>query len=84
MQEVGLPITLQQLKMKMNEVTQTRLVPFYNWIHHASWWYWFKHRHLEFNIRQAKRLEVCKAHGLTNSAYKTSYNNLQMLYIKHN
>jgi hypothetical protein len=30
MQEVGWPITLQQLKMKMVEFTQTRPIPFYN------------------------------------------------------
>ncbi len=84
MQEVGLPITLQQLKMKMIEFTQTRPIPFYNGILGASWWYWFKHRHLEFNIKQVERLEVYKAHGLTNSACQTSYTNLQMLYTKHN
>jgi hypothetical protein len=83
MQEVGLPITLQQLKMKMVEGTQTRPTPFYNGIHGASWWYWFQHRHLEFNIGQAKRFEVCKTHGLTNSAYQMFYTNLQMLYTKH-
>jgi len=60
MQEVGLPITLQQLKMKMVEVTQIKLAPFYNGIPSASWWYWFKHCHLEFNIKQVERLEACK------------------------
>jgi hypothetical protein len=61
MHEVGLPITLQQLKMKMVEFTQTRPAPFYSGIPSASWWSWFKHCDLEFNIRQAKGLEVCKA-----------------------
>jgi hypothetical protein len=84
MQEVGLPITLQQLKMKMLEFTQTRLAPFYNGIPSASWWYWFKHCHLEINIKQAKRLEVYTTQGLTNSACQMSYTNLQMLYTKHN
>jgi len=32
MQKVGLLITLQQLKMKILEVTQTRFAPFYNGI----------------------------------------------------
>jgi hypothetical protein len=84
MQEVGLPITLQQLKMKMVQVTQTKPAPFYNGIPGASWWYWFKHCHLEFNIKQVERLEVCTTHGLTNTACQTSYTNLQMLYTKHN
>jgi len=67
MQEVGLPITLQQLKMKMIELTQSIPTPFYNGIPSVSWWYWFKHRHLEFNIKSVKGLEVCKAQGLTNN-----------------
>jgi hypothetical protein len=37
MQEMGLPITLQQLKMKMVELTQTKLAP-YNGILGVSWW----------------------------------------------
>jgi hypothetical protein len=36
MHEVGLPITLQQLKMKMVEFTQTRPAPFYSGIPSAS------------------------------------------------
>jgi hypothetical protein len=84
MQEVGLPITLQQLKMKMLELTQTKPAPFYNGILGVNCWYWFQHCYLEFNIMQVKRLEVHKAHNLTNSAYQTSYTNLQMLYTKHN
>jgi hypothetical protein len=70
--------------MKMVKLTQTRHVPFYNGILGASWWYWFKHGHLEFNIKQVERLQVYKAHGLTNSACQMFYTNLQMLYIKHN
>jgi len=84
MQEVGLLITLQQLKMKMVEFTQTRPIPFYNGILGGCWWYWLKHCHLEFNIRQAEGLEVYKAQGLTNSACQMFYTNLQMLYTKHN
>jgi hypothetical protein len=62
--------------MKMVELTQTRLASFYNGTLGASWWYWFKHHHLEFNIKQVERLEVYKAHGLTNSACQTFYTNL--------
>jgi hypothetical protein len=61
MQEMGLLITLQQLKMKMVELAQIRPAPFYNGIPSGSWCYWFKHCHLEFNIRQAKGLEVWRA-----------------------
>jgi len=51
MQKMGLPITLQQLKLKMVEFTQTRPIPFHNGIPRVSWWYWFKHDHLELNIK---------------------------------
>jgi len=37
MQKVGLPITLEQLKMNMVEFTQTKPTPFYNGILHVSW-----------------------------------------------
>ncbi len=68
----------------MVELIQTRPAPFYNGILAACWWYWFKHGHLEFNIKQIERLEVYRAHGLINSACQMFYTNLQMLYIKNN
>jgi hypothetical protein len=36
------------------------------------------------SIHQAKRLEVSKAQGLIQQSCQTFYNNLQLLYNKHN
>jgi hypothetical protein len=61
MQECELLITLQQLKMKIVEFTQTRPTPFKHGIPRKSWWNWFSRRHLEINIRVVEGLEVSMA-----------------------
>jgi hypothetical protein len=52
--------------MKVAKLTQTKPTPFTNGIVGNSWWYWFKCQHRKLNIKLAKGLEVCMAHGLTN------------------
>jgi hypothetical protein len=49
--ECELSISLQQLKMKVVELTQIKATPFWNGIRGNSWWYWFKHKHLVVSIR---------------------------------
>ncbi len=39
MGECGLSISLQRLKMKVAELTQTRVTPFQNGILGNNWWY---------------------------------------------
>jgi len=39
MDECGLSISLQQLKMKVAKLTQTKVIPFQNGIPGNSWWY---------------------------------------------
>ncbi len=51
MQESGLSINLQQLKMIITKLTQTRAISFWDGIPCNSWWYWFKHKHPKVNIR---------------------------------
>ncbi len=47
----GLSISLQQPKMKVTELTQTRATPSQDGILSNSWWYnWFKRKHQEVNI----------------------------------
>ncbi len=46
MQKVGFFFTLQQLKLKVAEVTQTKLMPFQNGILGSVWWYLLKKHHL--------------------------------------
>jgi hypothetical protein len=65
MQECGLFITLQQLKMKVAEVTQTRPTPLKNGMPTESWWHWLQKRHPNISIKVAEGLEVSKAQGLT-------------------
>jgi hypothetical protein len=80
MQECGLFITLQQLKMKVAEVTQTKPTPFNNGMPTESWWHWFQNRHPNISIEVAERLEVSRGQGLITTSYTTSYNNLQTLF----
>ncbi len=49
MQEIGLSIGLQQLKMKVTKLTQTRPTPFGGRVPRSFWWYWFKKRHHELD-----------------------------------
>jgi hypothetical protein len=58
MQEVGLLISLQRLKMKMAKLIQTRPTYFQRGVLGSSWWYWFKRRHPKLNICQAKGLDI--------------------------
>jgi hypothetical protein len=51
MQERELSISLQQLKMKVAELTQTKATPFRDGIPSNSWWYWFKCRHPKINLQ---------------------------------
>jgi hypothetical protein len=51
MQERGLSISLQQLKMIVRELTQTRAISFRDGITCNSWWYWFKHKRPKVNIQ---------------------------------
>jgi hypothetical protein len=46
--------------------------------------YWFKTKHPNLSITQAKGLEVSKEQGLTINSYKTFNDNLQILYTQNN
>jgi len=58
--------------------------PFLGGVPRTSWWYSFKWRHHEFNIRQAKRLDISQAQRLTTQSYFFFYQNLQSFYNEHN
>ncbi len=83
MQECGLSINLQQFKMKVVELTQTRVTPFRDGIPSKSWWFQFKRRHQKISIRQVEGLEVCRAQGLTPNSCNYLDINLQSLYNQH-
>ncbi len=64
MQEVGLSINLQQLKMKVAKLTQTRPTSFRGGVLKNFWWYWLKRKHLELNIHRIEGLDNSQAQGL--------------------
>jgi hypothetical protein len=56
MQKASLSINLQQFKLKVAKITQTKTIPFRDGIPKDSWWC-----HPNLSIRQTKGLEVFKA-----------------------
>jgi hypothetical protein len=50
--------SLQQLKMKVAKLIQTKTTPFQRRVLGSSWWYLFKRRHLELNICQVEGLDI--------------------------
>jgi hypothetical protein len=67
------------LKMKVAELTQTRLASFQGAVPRTSWWYWFKHTHPKLNICQVKGLDISRAQGLTIESCQNFYQNLTIL-----
>jgi hypothetical protein len=50
-QELGFPLTLLQLKLKVALMTQGRDTPFTNGIPGTCWLRWFRRRHPELSVR---------------------------------
>jgi len=65
------------------KVIQTRPTPFLNEVHRDSWWYLFKHKHLELSICLTKGLEINRAQGFTTNSCNLFYQNPTSLYIQH-
>ncbi len=83
MQDCGLSITLQQLKIKVAKLIQTRPTPFNDGLPKNNCQYQFKHEHLECITLLRKRLENCMAQGLKSQSCYSFYNNIQTLYTQH-
>jgi hypothetical protein len=80
MQKARLSITLQQFKMKVAKITQTRPTLFQNGVQRDTWWFWFKKGHPKISINLIKRREVFRAKTLTTQGYHTFYYNLENSY----
>jgi hypothetical protein len=80
MQEWGLSITIQQFKLKVIEITQTKPAPFKDVVPRNSWWKWFQKRQPNISIRQIEGLKVLRAQGFIIDSYKSFYSNLATLY----
>lgn len=75
---------ITQLKLKVAEITQNRVIPFSGGVHGRSWLRWFKIRHPTLSVWVAQGLDTSIAKGLTSAHCKTSYDNLTLLYRTHN
>ena len=60
----GLGLTPALLKLKIYEITRTRVTPFKNGIPGDGWLRWFKRRHPELELRVAEALSSTRAKSL--------------------
>ena len=83
MQELGFPLTILQLKLKVAMMTQGRDTPFTNGVPGTSWLCWFRRRHLELSMRLAQGLDAKCARGLYAENVSSFYENLSSLCAKY-
>ena len=60
MQNLGFPLTIYQLKLKVTIFTHGRDTPFTNGIPSLSWLRWFRRRHPELSLRLAQGFDAKK------------------------
>jgi hypothetical protein len=58
MQDLGFPLSISQVKLKVAMITQDRDTPFTDGIPGPSWLHWFKRRHPELSMRMAQGLDA--------------------------
>jgi hypothetical protein len=80
MQELGYPLTIGQLRLKVAQMVETRDNPFRNGILGVGWLCWFRHRHPNLALRTTQGLEVNRARNLCQENVSSFYHNLQTLY----
>ena len=61
MQNLGYPLTIAQLQLKVAEITQTRVTPFRDGIPGAGWLRWWGRRHPNLVLRSTQGLETNRA-----------------------
>jgi hypothetical protein len=83
MQELGFPLTILQLKLKVAMMTQDRDTPFTNGVPSTGWLHWFRRRHPELSVRLAQGLDAKHARGLCAENVSGFYENLSFLYAKY-
>ena len=84
MQDLGFPVSISQLKLKVAFITQGRDTPFTNGIPGPSWLRWFRRRHPNLSLRLAQGLDNNRAKSLCETNVKTFYDNLRAMYEQHN
>jgi hypothetical protein len=83
MQDLGYPLTVGELRLKVAEMTETRVNPFTNNIPGAGWLRWFRRRHPKLALHSTQGLEVNRARGLCPENVRSFYHNLYTLYELH-
>ena len=63
-QELGFSLSLPQLKLKVELITQEIASPFVHGIPKAGWLHWFRRHHQKFALRLAQGLDNNRARGL--------------------
>ena len=61
MQELGYPLTIEQLQLKVVQIYETRINSFRIGIPGIGWLHWFRYRHPNLVQRSSQGLEVNKA-----------------------
>lgn len=80
----GYPLTMDDLKYKVAEIVQTRVIPFQYDVLGSGWLKWFKKRHPNLSLRCPEGLEITTARALNPKNVKSFYSNLMHLYMQHN
>jgi hypothetical protein len=83
MQDLGWPMTIRLVRLKVAEICQDRSNPFTHGILGQGWLKWFKRRHHELTLRSSQGLEVNRAKNLCPQNVVSLYGNLQILYAQH-
>ena len=83
MADLGHPLSMEQLRLKIALLTQERPTPFTNGVPGPAWVRWFKKRHLALSLRQSQGLDVARVKGLCPKNVETFYKNLEDLYAKY-
>ena len=84
MVRVSCPLNITQLKLKVAEITQTRMTPFTHGILGKSWIKWFRQRHPNLVLRFPQPLDLNRARALCPQSVEQFYQNLESLYQQHN
>jgi hypothetical protein len=84
MQNLGFPLTISQLKLKVALLTEGRDTPFTDGIPGPGWLQWFRIRHPELSLRMAQGLDAKRARSLCAENVHNFYENLSCLYDAHN
>jgi hypothetical protein len=77
MVERGYGLSPTTLKMKVNEITMSKDIPFREGIPDGGWMRGWRRRHPELTLRVSQALEIARARGLCKDNVKSFYDNLQ-------